>query len=92
MVKYPPATAGDLGSIPMSGRSPREGTGNPLQHSCLEDHHGQRSLVDYSPWGHRELDTAKQLSTHALANREIEGKRHHRISKSTFYLHDCIGK
>ena len=21
--------------------------------------HGQRSLVDYSPWGHKELDTAK---------------------------------
>ena len=26
--------AGDLGSIPGSGRSPREGHGNPLQHSC----------------------------------------------------------
>ena len=28
--------AGDLGSIPGSGRSPREGNGNPLQYSCLE--------------------------------------------------------
>ena len=27
---------GDLGSIPGSGRSPREGNGNPLQYSCLE--------------------------------------------------------
>ena len=27
--------AGDLGSIPGSGRSPGEGTGNPLQYSCL---------------------------------------------------------
>ena len=26
---------GDPGSIPGSGRSPREGNGNPLQHSCL---------------------------------------------------------
>ena len=25
----------DLGSIPGLGRSPREGNGNPLQHSCL---------------------------------------------------------
>ena len=25
--------------------------------------HGQRSLVDYSPWGHKELDTKKRLST-----------------------------
>ena len=28
--------AGDRGSIPGSGRSPGEGNGNPLQHSCLE--------------------------------------------------------
>ena len=28
---------GDLGSIPGSGRSPGEGNGNPLQHSCLEN-------------------------------------------------------
>jgi len=30
MVKNPPANAGDLGSIPGSGRSPGEGNGNPL--------------------------------------------------------------
>ena len=30
MVKNPPATAGDEGSISGSGRSPREGNGNPL--------------------------------------------------------------
>ena len=29
--------AGDLGWIPGSGRSPREGNGNPLQYSCLEN-------------------------------------------------------
>ena len=29
--------AEDLGSIPGSGRSPGEGNGNPLQHSCLEN-------------------------------------------------------
>jgi len=27
----------DLGSVPGSGRSPGEGTGNPLQYSCLEN-------------------------------------------------------
>ena len=36
MVKNPPANAGDMGSIPGSGRSPGEGNGNPLQYSCLE--------------------------------------------------------
>ena len=29
--------AGDLGSIPMLGRSPGGGRGNPLQYSCLEN-------------------------------------------------------
>ena len=35
-VKASASNAGDLGSIPGSGRSPGEGTGNPLQYSCLE--------------------------------------------------------
>ena len=29
--------AGDLGSIPGLGRSPKEGNGNPFQYSCLEN-------------------------------------------------------
>ena len=37
MVKNLPANAGDMGSIPGSGRSPRVGNGNPLQYSCLEN-------------------------------------------------------
>ena len=39
------SNAGNLGSIPESGRSPGEGYGNPLQYSCLENPHGQRSLA-----------------------------------------------
>ena len=35
VVKKLPANAGDTGVIPGSGRSPEEGNGNPLQHSCL---------------------------------------------------------
>jgi len=35
VVKNPPANVRDAGSIPGSGRSPEEGTGNPLQYSCL---------------------------------------------------------
>ena len=40
MVKSLLANAGDLGdrgSVPGLGRSPREGNGNPLQYSCLEN-------------------------------------------------------
>ena len=44
------------------GRSPGGGHGNPLQYSCLENPHGQRSLAGYSPWGHRESVMADQLS------------------------------
>ena len=44
---------GDLDSIPSLGRSPEGGHGNPLQYSCLNNPYGQRSLVGYSPWGHR---------------------------------------
>ena len=35
--------AGDMGSVPGWGRSPGRGHGNPLQCSCLENPHGQRS-------------------------------------------------
>ena len=54
---------GDLGSIPGLGRSPGGGHGNPLQYSCLENPHGQRSLVGYSPQGRKESDKTEQLST-----------------------------
>ena len=57
------SNAGDLGSIPGSGRSPGGGHGNPLQYSYLENPHVQRSLVGYSPWGPKEWDTTEQLST-----------------------------
>ena len=57
---------GDLGLIPGLGRSPGGGHGNPLQHSCLENPHGQRSLVGYSPCGRKELNMTEGLSTHNL--------------------------
>ena len=52
MVKNLPANAGearDVGSAPGSGKSPGGGNDNPLQYSYLENPHGQRSLVGYSP-------------------------------------------
>ena len=42
---------------------PRGGYGNPLQYSCLENPHGQRSLAGYSPRGHKELDVTERQST-----------------------------
>ena len=60
-VKNLPADAGnerDVGLIPGSGneRIHGGGHGNPLQYPCLENSHGQRSPVGYSPWGCKESD------------------------------------
>ena len=66
VVKNPPAITrdtGDVGSFPRSGRSPGGGNGNPLQYSWLGNPNGQRSLVGYSQWGHKESDTTEH--THA---------------------------
>ena len=52
---------GDLGSLPGVGRSPGGGHGDPLRYSCLENPHGQRSLVGYSPLGCKELGTTERL-------------------------------
>ena len=53
---------GDMGLISGLERSLGGGHGNPLQYSCLDNTHGQRSLVDYSLWGHKESSTAKSVS------------------------------
>ena len=59
-----------MGSVPGSGRSLGGGNGNPLWYSCLgKSHgHGHRSLVGYSPKGHKELDTTERLSMRAHAH------------------------
>ena len=65
MVKNRPASAGGLGSIPGSGRSPGEGNGNhPV--FLAGKFHAQRSLMGYSPWGLKELDTTEATDFVAL--------------------------
>ena len=46
---------GDLGLIPGLGRSPGGGHGNPLQYTCLENPHGQRSLAGLQPMGSQRV-------------------------------------
>ena len=66
---------GDLGSIPGLGRSPAGGHGNPLCYLCLENPHGQRSLADYSPWGHKESDATEHSIVHIhTENNQIKMK------------------
>ena len=46
--------------------TPGGGNCSPLQYSCLENLQGQGSLVGYSPWGCKELDTTERLSPSSL--------------------------
>ena len=54
----------DLGSIPGLGRFPwrRKWQSTPVL--LPGKSHGQRSLVGYSPWGCKELDTTERLHFH----------------------------
>ena len=61
VVKIPPASAGDMGSIPQSERSPGEGNGNPLQYSHLENPMDE-GAGRLQSMGSQELDMTKQLN------------------------------
>ena len=54
--KEPAYNAGD----PWVRKIPWRREWQPLQYSCLENPMDrERSLVDYSPWGHKELETTE---------------------------------
>ena len=55
MVKESACSAGDLGLIPGSGSSPGEGSGSPLQYSCLEN------PMDRGAWQATVHGVAKEL-------------------------------
>ena len=48
---------------PWVGKIPCRKAWQPTLVFFLENPHGQRSLVGYSPWGRKESDTTEQLST-----------------------------
>ena len=65
MVNNVPVSTGDSGSIPGSGRSPREGNGNPFQYSCLGNHMDRAAcLLGYRPRGDKESDMTEHTHTH----------------------------
>ena len=54
--------AGDLSSIPGSGRYPWRREWLPTPVFLPGESHEQRSLAGYSPWGHKELDVTERLT------------------------------
>ena len=86
MVKNPPAHAGDaidVGSIPGSGRSPEEGSGNPLQYSCLENPMDRGVWqATYSSWGHKELDMTEHTHIHTHTHTHTHTHKHPHKSQS----------
>ena len=90
---------GDLGSIPGSGRSPGEGNGQSTPVLLPGKSHGQRSLVGYSPWGHKELDTTELLHFHfhfvsGESTKDMNGpqisKDSHQPWKSSTWLYPLV--
>ena len=70
MVKNLPANAGDLGSIPQSGRYPGERNGNPLQYSCLEipwtEEPGGLQSMELQRIGHDLVTKQQKLTWHVI--------------------------
>ena len=58
VVKNPPASVGNVGSIPGLGKYPGERSGNTLQYSCLGNPMERGAWqATYSPWGCQKLGT-----------------------------------
>ena len=72
-------SAGDAGSIPGSGRSPKVGIGNLLQYSCLEN--PMNRGVWWGVYRVTELDMTEQLSRHT-----------HTHTHTSLFLGDTCGK
>ena len=59
---------GDLGSISGSRRSSGEENVYPLQYSCLENPHGLKKLVRYSPQVHKESGITQRLNNNNMCS------------------------
>ena len=75
---------GDLGSVPGSGRFPGEGSGYPLQYSCLENPMQRGSLAGSSPWGCKEAGMTEWLMLSITKKKKGWGKLRHAELKVIF--------
>ena len=92
MVKNPPASAGeakDKGSIPGSGRSPGEGNGNLLQHSCLGN---PRDRGAWKATVHSPAKSQIQLGVHATHGVRIRCELSTQVCEDTFISSGASGQ
>ena len=59
-----PSAVWETGFDPWVGKIPWRREWLPTSVFWPGEFHGQRSLADYNPWGHKELDLTEQLSFH----------------------------
>ena len=90
MVKNPPAAAGDaegVGSIPGSGRSCAEGSGSPLQYSCLGNFLDRGAWWVAAHWVEKQLDTAGHARvSHSAPGYQEPANEHPSISYPQLFL------
>ena len=74
-VNNPPANAGDVGSIPGSGKYPGEANGNLVQHSCLGNimDRGAWQVIVHGPI--KECDMTERVHTHHNTLLLVGGKK-----------------
>ena len=93
--KYLPADAGNWGSVPGSGRIPREENDNQYSLFLPGKSQGQRSLAGYSPWGHervRHILATKQQQIQNTGKYKIQYTfTYFFIVNSPLVLHDLKG-
>ena len=65
-VKESACNAGDSGFYTCVGKIPWRRAWQPTPVFLPGEFHGQKSLVGYGLWGHKELNTSEQL-THTLS-------------------------
>ena len=77
-------SAGDPSSIPGFGKIPWRRKWKPTPVFLPGESHGQRCLVGYSPWGHKESDMTEQLTQSYLSEEQYEMKKHFSKNRRNF--------
>ena len=86
-VKNPPANVGDTGLLPWVRKIYWRGEWQPILVFLPGKSHGQRSLVGYSPLGHKESDTTWGLSNNpfCILTKKFENKNKYIIDEGKIF-------